>query len=170
MSELLREYFRRYKFKHPTTQDFIQVTNEITGEDFAFLFEQILFGTGICDYEVASIKSEPKTSNQAKGLFRTEVMLKRLGEVVIPVDVLIVLDDGEKIKQNWDGKERWHRIEMETNSRIKLAIIDPEDKLALDINVNNNSLTTEAEDSVILKLFTQSLFWFEWLVHFGTSY
>jgi hypothetical protein len=170
MSELLREYFRRYKFKHPTTGDFIRLTSEITGEDFTSLFEQILFGTGICDYEVASINNEPKTSDQAKGPFRTEVMLKRLGEVIMPVDVLIVLEDGEKIRQNWDGKERWHRIEMETNSRIKTAIVDPEDKLALDINVNNNSLTTEAEDSVILKLFAQSLFWFEWLVHFVTSY
>ena len=170
MSELLREYFRRYKFKHPTTGDFIRLTNEVTGEDFTFLFEQVLFGTGICDYEVASIKNEPKTSDQVKGPFRTEVMLKRLGEVIMPVDVLIVLEDGEKIRQNWDGKERWHRIEMETNSRIKTAIVDPEDKLALDINVNNNSLTTEAEDSVILKLFAQSLFWFEWLVHFVTSY
>ncbi|MFH1335227.1 MAG: M1 family metallopeptidase [Candidatus Zixiibacteriota bacterium] len=170
MSELLREYFQRHKFKHPTTGDFIRLTNEVTGEDFTSLFEQILFGTGICDYEVASIKSEPKTSDQAKGPFRTEVMLKRLGEVIMPVDVLIVLDDGEKIRQNWDGKERWYRIEMETNSRIKTAVVDFEDKLTLDINVNNNSLTTEAEDSVILKLFTQSLFWFEWLVHFVTSY
>jgi hypothetical protein len=82
----------------------------------------------------------------------------------------MVLDDGEKIRQNWDGKERWHRIEMETNSKIKTAIVDPEEKLALDINVNNNSLTTEAEDSVILKWFTQSLFWFEGFVHFVTSY
>jgi len=170
MSELLRKYFQRYKFKHPTTQDFIRLTNETTGEDFTTLFEQVLFGTGICDYEVVSIKSEPKKGNQAKGPFQTEVMLKRLGEVVMPVDILIVLEDGEKIKQNWDGKERWHRIEMVTNSRIKFAIVDPEDKLALDINVNNNSLTSEAEDSVILKLFTQSLFWFEGLVHFITSY
>jgi hypothetical protein len=170
MSELLREYFRRYKFKHPTTGDFIRLTNEMTGEDFTSLFEQVLFGTGICDYEVASIKSEPMKSDQPKGSFRTEVMLRRLGEVVMPVDVLIELEDGEKIRQNWDGKDRWYRIEMETNFRIKSAIVDPEDKLALDVNVNNNSLTTDAEDSVILKLFAQSMNWSAWLVHFITSY
>jgi hypothetical protein len=170
MFELLQEYFRRYKFKHPTTGDFIRLTNEITGEDFNPLFEQFLYGTGMCDYEVASIKNEPQKSDSAKGMFRTEVMLKRLGEVIMPVDVLIELEDGKTIRQDWDGKERWHRIELETNSRIKTAIVDPEDKLALDINVNNNSLTTEAEDSVVLKLFAQSLWWAEWLVHFITAY
>jgi hypothetical protein len=170
MSELLGEYFRRYKFKHPTTGDFIRLTKEITGEDFTSLFEQVLYGTGVCDYEVASVKSEPVKHDQAKGVFRTEVVLKRLGEVVMPVDVLIELEDGETIRQNWDGRERWHSIEMETNSRIKSAIVDPEDKLALDVNVNNNSLTTDAEDSVILKLFSQSLNWSEWLIHFISSY
>ena len=170
MSELLQEYFHRYKFKHPATGDFIRLTNEVSGEDFTSLFEQVLFGTGMCDYEVSSVNSRPKESDQTKGPFRTEVVLRRLGEVVMPVDVLIVLEDGKKIRQNWDGKERWHRIKMETNSRIKTALVDPEDKLALDINVNNNSLTTEAEDSAVLKLFAQSLFWLEWLVHLVTCY
>ena len=170
MGELLKEYFQRYKFKHPRTRDFIQLADQKTGENLGSLFAEVLFGTGLCDYEVASIRSEPGKSDSTKGWFKTEVMLKRLGEVVIPVDIVVELMDGKKIRQTWDGKERWHRIEMETDSKIKSAVVDPDNKIALDINVNNNSLTTQAEDSAILKLSTQCFFWLETIVHCITSF
>ncbi len=170
MNELVREYFQRYKFKHPKTQDFIQVVNEVTGEDLTFLFEQLLFGTGVCDYELTSIESVPQESEDKRGLYRTEVVVGRLGEVVIPVDVVIELEDGGKIKKTWNGKERWHKIEIETDSKIKSAIIDPENKMALDVNVNNNSLTARSSDSVMMKLSTQCLFWLETLMHWITCF
>jgi len=168
MDKLLKEYFRRYKFKHPVTKDFIQLASEVTGEDLLSWFEQILFGTGVCDYEVASIESTPPEEENGKGQYRTEVIVRRLGEVIIPVDVVIEFEDGQKIKQTWDGKERWHKIEIETESKIKSAIIDPEDKIALDVNVNNNSLTVSSNDSAIMKLSTQCLFWLESLMHWIT--
>ena len=170
MDELLKGYFQRYRFKHPRTRDFTLLVLEMTGEDFDPVFEQVLFGTGLCDYEVASIRSEPVKSDSTQGGFQTEVLLKRLGEVVIPVDISMEFASGEKIKQTWDGKERWHRIEMETDSKIKSAIIDPDDKIALEVNINNNSLTTEAEDSAVLKLFTQCFFGLETFVHCITSF
>jgi hypothetical protein len=170
MDELLKEYFQRYKFKHPKTSDFIQVVNEATGKDLTFLFEQLLFGTGVCDYEVTSIESVPKESEDEKRRYMTKIMVRRLGEVIIPVDVIIELEDGEKIKQIWDGKERWLKIEIETDSKIKSAIIDPENKIALDININNNSLTVRSSDSVMMKLSTQCLFWLEALIHYITCF
>ncbi len=170
MNKVLREYFQRYKSKHPKTLDFIQVVNEVTGEDLTFLFEQLLFGTGVCDYEVTSIESVPLESEDKKGRYRIKVVVRRLGEVVIPVDVVIELEDGERIEQIWDGKERWHKIEIETDSKIEAALIDPENKIALDINVNNNSLTVRSSDSVMMKLSTQCLFWMETLMHWITCF
>jgi len=170
MDELIREYFRRYKFKHPKTSDFIRLVNEVTGEDLTFFFEQLLFGTGVCDYEVTSIESVPKESEDEKRRYRTKIVVRRLGEVIIPVDVTIELEDGEKIKQIWDGKERWLKIEIETDSKIKSAIIDPENKIALDININNNSLTVRSSNSVMIKLSTQCLFWIETLIHWITCF
>lgn len=178
MEELLQTYFQRYKFKHPKTEDFIQLTNEISGEDFNPLFSQLLFGTGVCDYQVASIKSTPLRGEGEHQIYESEVLLKRLGEIQIPIEVLIELEDGEKIKKNWNdstsssyyGEERWHKIELVTKSRIKSAIVDPENKIALDIDVNNNSLTTKSQDSVIFKLSTQYLFWMETLIQWITSF
>ncbi|MCK4224026.1 MAG: M1 family metallopeptidase [candidate division Zixibacteria bacterium] len=170
MDELIKKYFQRYKFKHPKTRDFIQLVNEVTGEDLTFWFEQLLYGTGICDYEVTSIESIPIESKDKKRRYTNRVEVRRLGEVIIPVDVVIELEDGEKIKQIWDGKERWHKIEMETDSKIEAVLIDPENKITLDINVNNNSLTVRSSDSVMMKLSTQCLFWLETLMHWITCF
>jgi len=170
MNRLLKEYFRRYKFKHPKTSDFIQVANEVAGEDLSYFFEQLLFGTGVCDYEVTSIESVPWESEDKNKRYRTQVVIRRAGEVVIPVEAVIELKNGEKIKQIWDGKERWHKIEIETDSKIKSAIIDPDNKIALDININNNSLTARSCDSVMMKLSTQCLFWLETLFHCITCF
>jgi hypothetical protein len=190
MQELLRAYFERYKFKHPKTEDFIQLANEMSGENLNSFFSQFLYGTGVCDYQVASMKSTPlrkedkesqDTVQQAHRpeqsrrtefvqIYKTEVLLKRLGEVKIPVEVLIELEDKEKIQRIWDGKERWHRIELETKSRIESATVDPENKIVLDIDVNNNSLTTRSQDSVIFKLCSQYLFWMENLIQWITAF
>ncbi|UCB53220.1 MAG: M1 family metallopeptidase [Candidatus Zixiibacteriota bacterium] len=170
MDGLMREYFRRYKFRHPTTADFIRVVDEFAGEDLSSALEQLVFGTGVCDYEVASIESNPMEGEDAQERFSTTVVLRRLGEVILPVEVLIRLEDGEEIRQVWDGKERWTKIEINTASRIRAAMIDPEDRTALDINVNNNSLTARANDSVLMKLSAQSLFWLEILVDWMTCF
>jgi hypothetical protein len=170
MKEVLQSYFQRFKFKHPRTPDFIRVVNEVTGEDLTFFLEQLLYGTGVCDYGVTSIESIPIHSKDEEKRYETKIELNRSGEVILPVDVLIRLENGEEIKQVWDGKERWHRIEIKTDSKIKAAIIDPEDKIVLDVNLNNNSLTVEPSDAVMMKLSTQCLFWLEALIHYLTCF
>jgi hypothetical protein len=170
MDQLMGEYFRRYKFKHPTTSDFIQLVQESAGEDLSSLLQQLAYGTGVCDYRVASIESVPLMEGDNQKKFMTRVGLERSGEVILPVEVLIQLEDGEKIRQVWDGQERWTEIEMETKSKIRSAMVDPEGKTTLDINVNNNSLTARADDSVLMKLSAQSLFWLEILVDWMTCF
>lgn len=170
MSQLLKEYFRRYRFRHPKTSDFVDLVGEVTGEDFNFFFQQLLYGTGFCDYEVTSIESTPVEGERGKDRYKTDVQFRRLGEVVIPVEVEIELEDGNRIRRVWDGKDRWHRIEIETDCEIKAAVIDPDNKIVLDINLNNNSLTVKSNDSLLMKLFADCLFWLENVMHLITCF
>jgi hypothetical protein len=179
MEELVKAYFQRYKFKHPKTEDLIQLAAQMGGalhhpvqggEDLNPFFSQLLFGTGVCDYQVARIESKPKQEEGQQQIYETEVLVKRTGEVEIPVEILVELEDGEKIESTWDGKERWHRLMLETKSEIKCAAIDPEDKIALDVDINNNSLIKESQDSAILRLCSQYLFWMESFVQVITSF
>jgi hypothetical protein len=58
MREVLKTYFERWRFKHPKTQDFIDVVNDVTGSDWTEYFEQALFTTKILDYEIWSVSSK----------------------------------------------------------------------------------------------------------------
>jgi len=171
MDRLLREYFRRFEFKHPSTRDFLAVVDELEGEEVTDWLEPLFYKTGICDYEVKSTGSVPVgESGEEHDTYKTTVELRRLGEVVLPVEVEIELDDGERIQKNWDGKERWHRIEMRTDSKIKSAVLDPENKMAIEIDVNNNSLMRDSSDKTMMKLAAECLFWLENWMHLITCF
>jgi hypothetical protein len=162
MDRLLKDYFRRFEFKHPSTRDFLTVVYELEGEEVTDWLEPLLYGTGICDCQLKSIHSDPVgDAGEEHGAYKTTVELRRSGDVVLPVEVEIELDNGERIRKNWNGKERWHRIEIRTDSKIKSAVLDPENKIALEIDVNNNSLTRDSSDKTMMKLAAECLFWLE---------
>ena len=63
MDELLRTYYNRYGFKHPDTDDFIDVANEVVtryhdnkyGRNLKWFFTQMLEETSVCDYKISDI-------------------------------------------------------------------------------------------------------------------
>lgn len=171
MDHLLKEYFRRFRFSHPKTRDFIDVVNEFADEGQASWLEPVLYSTGICDYQVSSIESVPvqKREEESKR-YITQVDLRRTGEVILPVEVEMELENGKRISRSWDGKGRWHRLEIKTDSKIKSAIVDPQNRIAFELNVNNNSLTAESSDGVMMKLAGECLFWVENWMHWITCF
>src|SRR6185295_4803789 len=50
MTRIMRTYARRFRFRHPTTEDFIATVNEVTGKDYRWFFDQTWFSSGLCDY------------------------------------------------------------------------------------------------------------------------
>ncbi len=171
MDRLLRVYFRRFEFKHPSTRDFLAVVDELEGEEITDWLEPLFYGTGICDYQVRSIGSVPVNEmDEEHETYKTTVELRRLGEVVLPVEVEIELDNGRSIRKSWDGEERWHRIEIRTDSKIKSAVLDPENKIAFETDVNDNSLVLRSQDTVMMKLAGECLFWLENWMHWITCF
>jgi hypothetical protein len=71
--------------------------------------------------------------------YECDVIVKREGEAVAPVDVLVVFKNGEEKREQWDGQYRWKKFTYQSDSPVSYAIVDPDMKLALDINYNNNS-------------------------------
>src|SRR5215470_17111784 len=58
MTRILRTYAGRYRFAHPTSEDFIAVVREVTGQDYRWFFEQTWFSSELCDYAV-SVENRP---------------------------------------------------------------------------------------------------------------
>jgi len=173
MESIMRDYFQRFRFKHPHTEDFIQVANEVSGQDLSWFFDQVLYGSNVLDYSVSRLRSYEKENikakkNEPEKIYINKVWVRRLGEVIFPVEVEISFDNGEKMLEHWDGKERWIMYEYEKPAKLIGATIDPKLRIPLDINICNNSRTVEPRKKAINKLLAKCLFWMESLLHLAS--
>ena len=180
MDEIMRTYFERWKFKHPGGQDFFDIVNEIVpknhgdkfGENMDWFFEQVFYGTDVCDYKVANIYNDqirnsagyfentddcitPVQTYKNEDVYKSEVVLHRLGEIILPVDVVIEFEDGTVVNEVWDGKERSKAFKYQKSSKIVSAEIDPERKIYIDKNFINNSHTVQMPKTGIRKYLAQ---------------
>jgi hypothetical protein len=58
MSDIMRTYFERWKFKHPTSEDFVAVAEEVSGQDLSWFFDQFLNSPDKLDYAIGRIRSQ----------------------------------------------------------------------------------------------------------------
>jgi hypothetical protein len=65
---ILRTFHMRLRYKHPHTQDFIDVVNEVTGRDFTWFFEELFFSARDFDYAVSSLNYTDK-KKYVRGIF-----------------------------------------------------------------------------------------------------
>jgi hypothetical protein len=180
MDEIMGTYFQKMQFQHPCKADFINVVNTIVqsrfgnkyGEDMSWYFDQVLEGTDICDYKLASISNEktqgplgyvndiencetPDEGNSGNGKYKSEVVVHRLGEIQLPIEVEIYFENGEKQLHEWNGKSRSHGFIINSVSKVIAADIDPKRKIYLDSNFINNSFSTKKQTKGIRKYFAQ---------------
>jgi hypothetical protein len=104
--------------------------------------------------------------------YDSSVLIHRKGDFVMPVDVLVSFDNGDKVRERWDGQDRWVRYTYEKKAKVATVEIDPDHKIYLDRNNLNNSYVVEANGKAtsklnnywtfVTQLFGQVLAW--WLV------
>jgi hypothetical protein len=71
------------------------------------------------------------------------VWIHRKGDFVMPVDVEIKFDNGDKVREHWDGQDRWVRYAYQKKAKIESVEVDPDHKINFDRNNFNNSQTAE---------------------------
>jgi hypothetical protein len=158
LQRAMSTFFERYRFRHPKPQDFFDVVSEVSGRDMTWYFDQVYRSSNVFDYEVADLRSEPvsdsgffdargKARYQGEraepGRFRTTVVVRRLGEGLFPVDVLVKFENGERVRERWDGRDRWTTFSYERRARAISAQVDPDRVLLLDVDYTNNTRTLE---------------------------
>jgi len=173
MDKAMRTYFMKYRFTHPTKADFLDTIQEVSGKDLKWYFDQAIYGSQVMDYKVLRIESFPvnwyekKKSAFEKGdkntVYRSYVWLQRKGDFVMPVEVEIKFDNGEKVREHWDGASRWTRFAYEKKAKVESAEIDPDHKIQIDRNDFNNSYTAEPHGKPARKLTNYWLFVTQWL-------
>ena len=190
MDEIFKTYYQRWAFKHPATQDFIDIVNEVVvshhgdkfGENMDWFFNQFLKDDKVVDYKVSGIsirklRSESglfgqshskrfKKQESSGDVYKSIVRLERLEEAIIPVEVLIHFEDGKQVIENWDGIERAKDFVFERESKVDYAVIDPELKILLDYDLTNNSLTLKGNKKVAVKYGSKFMFLIQNLMQF----
>ncbi len=179
--EMMRNYFEQNKFAHPRKDDFVSAVleeferhpNILTPVIEEFLTD-VLDGTKVCDYAVTNIFNgrtppvsglidrtiEYKMSGlTSPGANYSSVRLERWGSLIVPVDVRINWSDGTVSEEMWDGKSTVFVMEFSRDARIVSAEIDPERKLFLDIDFNNNSISLQSDKGGIWKYAMRSIYW-----------
>ena len=188
MDEILKAYFEKWKFRHPCGKNFIDIVNEIVkkrlgnklGENMNWFFDEVLYGTNVCDYKLAGIyvskiqnplgiydssgikvnyKRNP--DEKIRSMFHSKVTVFRSGEVIMPVEILVHFDDGKDTLVTWDGKERTFDLKFDKPQRVTWAKIDPEHKIYMDMNFNNNSYSIKPKETPFKKYMTKFIFWVE---------
>jgi hypothetical protein len=174
MQKAMHAYFMKYRFTHPVKEDFLKTIEEVSGKDLRWYFNQAIYGTQVMDYKLERINSLPVNwyEEKKKGaekddkdtVYRSYVWLQRKEDFVMPVEVEIKFENGEKIREHWDGASRWARLgPYEKKSKIASAEIDPDHKIQLDRNDFNNSLLTEANAKPARKIENYWMFISQWV-------
>jgi len=170
MQKAMRVYFMKYRFTHPTKEDFLKTVEEVSGRDLRWYFNQAIYGSPVMDYKVLKIDSfavdwyqeKPKSAGKKDDkdtTYRSYVWLQRKEDFVMPVDVEIKFENGEKLRERWDGVSRWTRLgPYEKKTKIASAEIDPEHRIEIDRNDFNNSYTAEPDTKPVSKLSNYFLF------------
>jgi hypothetical protein len=149
-------HFAKTQFTHPTPQQFFDTVNQVTGRDLTGYFDQVYRSSNAFDYGVQSLRSVGDD-----GRYQTTVVVRRYGEAIFPVDVLITFRNGERVVERWDGVDRWKLYRYDRESPALSAQVDPNRVLLLDVDYTNNSRTLEPKSDRAATRW--SLIWTTWL-------
>ncbi len=165
MDEILRTYFEQYKFKHPHTEDFLRIVNQLTDNKFKEFLNDAFHTNWVLDYsvdwlscqevkepkgydytlsvsgEVSKAERKAEANKSKEKLYQCEVRIRRLGGLKFPVEIEVAFANGKKVLEKWDGEELWKIYRYTEPAKLNYVQIDPEEKIPLDINWKNNRKT-----------------------------
>jgi hypothetical protein len=165
MAKAMHTYFMKYRFTHPTKEDFLKTIEEVSGKNLRWYFNQAVYGSQVMDYEVLSINSFPANWHEEKKekkaakkdakddtVYESYVTFHRKEDFVMPIEAEIIFDNGEKVREHWDGQSRWTRFSYMKKAKVISVEIDPDHTVQFDRNNFNNSQLVEGNTKATYKL------------------
>ncbi len=167
MDEIIKTYYKRWKFKHPCGKDFLTIIDEVVtkkhGNEFGSqvmnFVDQALNTTYTCDFKVVDIDNAENRESPED--YKSKVIVERVGEMILPVEIQITFRDGKTVNENWDGQTRRKEFSYNGKSKVESVQIDPERKLYIDKDYINNSYTSGKEENAIFKYATKFMIWMQ---------
>lgn len=157
LSKTLKRYYDKFKFKHPTSNDFIRTAEKVSGFELDWYLTDWTRTTNTIDYGIKALEVAGEN---------TKVTLERIGLMPMPIDLYVTYEDGSKelfyipLRMMWNEKPNpfselkrtvlsdwpWafptYTFEIKNGKKVKNMMIDATQRMA-DINQSNNSYGAE---------------------------
>ncbi|WP_111539828.1 M1 family metallopeptidase [Mesonia algae] len=148
VSKTLKQYYKEWKFKHPTPNDFKRVAEKVSGAQLDWYLTDWTQTTNTIDYSIENV--EAKNQN-------TVVTLKRNGQMPMPIELRVTFTNGKtqdfyiplqmmywqkpntgELGETWSwANPNYEMTLMLAKDQISKIEIDPSQKMA-DIKRDNN--------------------------------
>jgi len=161
VARALGVYTRRFRFEHPGPEQLIEVFDEVLGPAVAATLRSALFDKGWVDFAVDRVRSE--RAEHGAG-YEGSVVVRRRGTLLFPVDVDLVMADGSRRRETWDGDGDWKRFEYRGRIPLAGAVVDPDDRVVIDSNLENNHGTTAEGGGRARRTIERLTYWLELLL------
>jgi hypothetical protein len=174
----LGRYARLYRFQHPGPEQLLAVFEEVLGARVAGMMRAALFDKGWVDFAVEQVHS--RESTRPAGIFDTEgkreksaggksdsggsensFLVRRRGTLVLPVDIALTMADGTTRIEHWDGEDEAKRFVWHDAQALRGVVVDPDERVLLDPNRQNNSASTEGEGGGAWRTFERALYFMQ---------
>jgi hypothetical protein len=158
MQRAMGAYTRRWRFRHPSPNDLIDTFEREMGMPVGVFLRHALFDKAWIDFKVEAISSH--LVHAAAGIFDKDgqratapadhgtpgkyagwVLVNRRGTLQLPVEVELIAEDGTRTRVPWDGVADATRIPYSGASALRAAVVDPDHKVLLDDNPENDFAT-----------------------------
>ena len=181
----MSDFYRRWKFGHPGPDDVFDAMNGAAGEDLGWFFDQVHGSSAVFDYGIAALSSrnaagrgrfddgryrdesaggaaaDGQAESDPAAWYESLVTVRRYGDGIFPVEVVVDFADGTTERRRWDGREQWTYYRFVRPSRAVTATVDPDRVLLLDVDFTNNSRTTRSRAGEAAAKWT--LAWIVWV-------
>ncbi len=87
LMETIQKYYEDFKFKHPTPNDIKRTAEKVSGMELNWYLTDWTMTTNTIDYGIKSVEANGD---------KTKVALERIGEMPMPLDILVVGKDGSQ--------------------------------------------------------------------------
>lgn len=139
----MREYFRRWSFKHPTPADFFRTVESVTGTDLSWFWRGFFYTTALLDVGIDSVTTHGSAGRDTAARATAVVSLRRYSRLVFPVAIRLKLVDGSVTDVHLPV-DIWARgmtvdVEIPVRARVVGARLWPDRTAVPDMRPGNDS-------------------------------
>ncbi|MCZ8514578.1 M1 family metallopeptidase [Paenibacillus filicis] len=151
MNKIMRTYFQRWKFKHPTSADFQQAVEDVTKTSWKEFFDQYVYNGMMVDYAVTTIQTNRITEN-GQTFYENKVQIQRHGGTYPNVPIRFHFADGTQVDKTWEGADSEVIMKLNHSAPIDWVALDPQHAIVLENKRINSFMKTNVDPKLSVRL------------------